>query len=597
MAIGGIVKGLKKGGSVLDDVLDSFPQAKKLDRKFEGPSDLPDVGLPSAGPKDGVPPFSTQDEVDKALDGLFNDKSLETDSLDDILEEINVGDTPLPDFGEGKFPDFDEFASADLDEKKLNDAVDEALIELGLGPETTKTSAGLNGLIEGLSESTIQKVLPSFLEETADQVDVGLLTLEEGLLKINKQAKGGADVPFINKTMLELNKLLSVQETNSLPSQFLKETAQQVEVGLLTFEEGLGKLVQAAKKANEVDDATHEIELAQKFLFDIDDVNEHVGEDWAESINLISNAEYLPVSTISSGTEAIIKNSKGIELTPFEQADFDALTEAIEKVDLNIKGIIDEEIDLDAMVITENSPNAPFDLEKTLGLETPDYVDSLNGNQLAALKTMTHIRGRKFPEVMNKLRQDHYVGVPEGLVAQFPKRDEFLQMNEFDVAAVNFYTRSGDGPMNAALRQDKYDPNTDLGAAIDATQDALDRMPSWDPSEGFLYRRINDENLKDLFDQMEDGAEFTEKGFTSATRNEVINLATGKAKEAEILAKLNFVIKPKKGGNGKAIEGLSEFLSEQEVLFKHGTKFKLITRSETENSWGENVSIIFLEEL
>ena len=60
---------------------------------------------------------------------------------------------------------------------------------------------------------------------------------------------------------------------------------------------------------------------------------------------------------------------------------------------------------------------------------------------------------------------------------------------------------------------------------------------------------------------------------------------------------LVFVVRPKEGGNGKAMEGLSEFQHENEVLFKPGSRFRLVRRETVPESEGWKRTVVFIEEL
>lgn len=289
-------------------------------------------------------------------------------------------------------------------------------------------------------------------------------------------------------------------------------------------------------------------------------------------------------------------NPQADELDSFLD-DINASLEETDKIDLSKI----EEIDLDSFTITENTPNSPTTLEDIANEgffsdARPLWIDSLDERASKGIGVMAHIRGSKFLVHKEKLIHDNYVDPPLE-PAKYPPIDVALQMEPKDFLAINFYTHSGDGPMNAALRTDKVDPDTDLGIAIEMTQNALDKVPSWNVNDGHLYRRINDINIKTIFDQMEIGEVYKEKGFTSTTREPMINAETGEAIEGRSPARLNYVILPKENGNGKPIEGLSNWsAAEQEVLFKHGTEFKLVARKTIKNAFDEDVTVVFVEE-
>ena len=248
-----------------------------------------------------------------------------------------------------------------------------------------------------------------------------------------------------------------------------------------------------------------------------------------------------------------------------------------------VQGI--EEIDLDAMEITPDRPNLPEgrDFKSLIGNNGPDWVYFRNDDEVEALTLMTHIRGPYFPHVVDDIKAKNYEGNEAAGLTNILPEEEFDKLDPLEVAAVNFYTRAGDAPMNEALREGKYDPNTSLGKAIDLTQRALQNLPSYTPfsaDEAVVHRIIRGKAVNEKFGKMEVGDTYTEEAFTSTSLKPNFSVEDGQYNFNMGREGVFFVVKPKDvGSRGHSIEDLSDFrIAEQEVLFEHGTQFKIVEK-------------------
>ena len=514
--LGSIGKGLSKlskgadevvDKSILDDMVGSFKPAEK-------PTELP---KPNVGPSGAVSPKNavplSEDEAILAAIAKWEDAPLKEDEvLSGVIDEIDLGDTPLK---EEEILDSQIFEEIDLGDTPLKE--------------------------EELLDSQI-----------FEDIDLGDTPLPGDPGDI-----GGPDP-------LDKNPLLY------LIDEFLPDTTP-------------GSL------------------------------DEWIGKDMAKQIQVLHVTGAVTGSTLEGGLHALIKNAKKQPMTTYEEAVMGIITDKMELVDVE-KGslIVDEFIDLDALEITADRPNVPegFTFEK-IANDIPEWAVMRDDDEMEALTLMTHIRGGDFPNIGDELAVKNYRNAKDTsgrpTTAMYPSLEEFEAMDPMDKVAINFYTRSGDGPMNDALRQGKVDPASQLGKAIQATDDALSRLPSWNPDQGLLHRRINGQNMVDKYASMEPGDTFTETGFTSTSRGNML-AKDGEGNNIYIggQSDIYFIIHSKEGGRAKAIEGLSDFAdSEKEVLYRPGTEFKIVAK-ETDITSQQNFNgtitdsehtIIYLEEI
>jgi hypothetical protein len=298
--------------------------------------------------------------------------------------------------------------------------------------------------------------------------------------------------------------------------------------------------------------------------------------------------------------------------------------EAVELLEAGIKKDLDEADEIEITALPEDPEEWRDDLH--IDLTNQDAVDSFENfvdndfasvpeiiedvkripkqeGDASALAVIGQVRGTGIysPKSIARRLKKNYD--PESLLSsQYPPLNTALNLDPMDHIAINFYTKNGDEIMNEALRNpDKLLEGSGVDNAIKATQRALDELPPWTPEDGFLYRRVNDRKVARLYEEMEIGQEYTEMAFKSTTR-EPIDL-----EKQDQLTRLTIITVPKStGSNARGIEGLSEYPgSEQEVMFKHGTSFRVVDKEVldvTIDMFGgkkgtERKVIVFVEEI
>ncbi|WP_154652501.1 phage minor head protein [Flavobacterium rivuli] len=130
-----------------------------------------------------------------------------------------------------------------------------------------------------------------------------------------------------------------------------------------------------------------------------------------------------------------------------------------------------------------------------------------------------------------------------------------------EVLGINRYTGSYYNEMNKYLRAGRIPPKNNLDALIGVTDSGLDKLPSF---KGTSYRGAR--LAKDIQDAYENafktGKPYLEPAYMS-TSNDFTRKFDG-----------NTVFKIV-GKNGKSVKALSEFPTEEEVLYKQGSQFKV----------------------
>jgi hypothetical protein len=346
-----------------------------------------------------------------------------------------------------------------------------------------------------------------------------------------------------------------------------------------------------------------DVEIAKSNIISLTDANpdlvaNSIGSEWAIKLNNMLTMDFISQSDAKDFVSYIQKGESLEDFTPAETAAWEKVTDLLDTTPTSGVSSNTSLQPID-MIITPDNPNSPFSFDEMLSDKayTPEWVFDLDTLDQNALTMMSHIRGGRFAEKGAELKQHAEAMSLSAVNRMYPNFDEIKDMSEFDLTAINFYTRSGDEPMNAALRSDNVQPGSDLEGAIKATSNALDKLPSWSPDDGMLYRRVNDARVRELFQNMEVGQEYTEKAFTSTTRQELFDIEKGEFTNVWG-NRLMFVIKPKQGGNGKAIEQLSEFLSESEVLFKPRSSFRIVHKQEVPKTADANEgTVVFVEEI
>jgi hypothetical protein len=166
-----------------------------------------------------------------------------------------------------------------------------------------------------------------------------------------------------------------------------------------------------------------------------------------------------------------------------------------------------------------------------------------------------------------------------------------LGLNDMDIAAINFYTHTGDGWQNWRLRYpeewkkrhpEEYEYEQEqLDLIVKRTNEALDKLPD---HFDVVYRStsiygMEAENLADMYRV---GDVLPEMAYTSTSLK-------------ERSGGIEYVVLSK---TGKLIRKISEYKTEEEVLFRPGTQFRVIHKEVVgQNSKGNDKSVIYLEEI
>ena len=284
----------------------------------------------------------------------------------------------------------------------------------------------------------------------------------------------------------------------------------------------------------------------------------------------------------------------------------DEAIKAIEKKAAIKLGELDDDtldsFDLDKEIISVDNQNSPERFQQILDDiafkdDQEPILRQLNVRDEADEQTLglaMHIRGTGMIDRMDRIFDQSYSSDITPLRAEYPPREVAEATHPVEAIAINLYTKNGDEAINTALREKAVEPGSDLSATIQSLQNGLDKLPSWEPETGVLYRQVGDPNVRELYEAMPVGQVFTERAFTSTSRTALDFDMPGR--------NLNFVIMAKENGNGKPIEGFSEFTDEREILFKHGTEFKIVSKQVKKevDDFGRTTTdrlIIFLEEL
>ena len=592
MAVGGIVKGIKTAAKAADDtpILDELVSSV-------------------AGFK--APPVKAQDEI-----------------IGEAIEEIDIGATPLPG---GQQALYDDILGAAIEEetqhklKSFEDILFEE-VEKTVEPELSQEAVDQLSVLSAVGKTSgfeVDQVLAEslghdfkpqlkdvkpYLEETypnlpayaqdevVDLYGSGLITGDE----ISKVAsKKAANPGKIWDQIAEDIKSYPHTPDADMSVEEIDELTDQVFNGHMSIGDAktlIESKVLSADKADFEEGALDWISMT----FDDDEglgfKQENldiIGGEWAANLFKLHEEEIIDHGTTQEFLKAALKIQKGESLNDAEASVFDIVTDFFDTgVDAVVASGKKEPTFLDM-----DRPNSPATMEKLAkDYETGpirEWIDMLSPEETQALQAMAYVRGGGgFLEVAQNVRRS--VRAPQNEFA-YPGVDVVDTMDDMDIAAINFYSMRGDKIMNPALRAGRDLTGTDLGEAINATVRALDNLPSWDLEDApVLYRRVNDNHVRQLFESMPIGQEYSEKAFMSTTHKKVIADPEDPTTATDSLV---FVVRPKEGGNGKAMEGLSEFQHENEVLFKPGSRFRLVRRETVPESEGWKRTVVFIEEL
>lgn len=158
------------------------------------------------------------------------------------------------------------------------------------------------------------------------------------------------------------------------------------------------------------------------------------------------------------------------------------------------------------------------------------------------------------------------------LLKKDPTKLEGLNLSKEDAEIIHAWTTPDYyKDINAVLRGEKEATQFELDF-IEKLNNALDKLDNF---KGTVYRDL-DSNfpIKELLENYQKGGPYKFKGFSASDKNPDMNLKKWKHKPA----KYRLEIKSKTGKSVKQIAWENPKLEEQldEVLFKDGTKFKII---------------------
>ncbi|HEU4613419.1 MAG TPA: ADP-ribosyltransferase domain-containing protein [Kofleriaceae bacterium] len=132
---------------------------------------------------------------------------------------------------------------------------------------------------------------------------------------------------------------------------------------------------------------------------------------------------------------------------------------------------------------------------------------------------------------------------------------------EAELVAILLYTSTHFVEMNKALRTADASKLDDVGDAIALASAGLEKMPVY---QGWTYRGV-DSLPAEVLAKYVPGQTVTEEAFTSSSY----------AESGQYAGNVQFRIKSK---DGRLVESLSRYDNEKEVLFKPGSKFKVVDK-------------------
>jgi hypothetical protein len=172
-------------------------------------------------------------------------------------------------------------------------------------------------------------------------------------------------------------------------------------------------------------------------------------------------------------------------------------------------------------------------------------------------------------------------------VSTFKDEREKYGLSEAEIISVKTYTNDYYTTINKALREKNV--NSEQSSFNDVLNRTLDKLESY---EGVVYRgvKLNEKQIQIYKDAFENKKEHIEFGFTSTSRDSqtagYFGVDLGGNVQIKILSK-----------TGRNLDDVSiSHASEQEILFKSGTKFK-ITQFKKKRGKSENIYEIEMEEL
>lgn len=191
--------------------------------------------------------------------------------------------------------------------------------------------------------------------------------------------------------------------------------------------------------------------------------------------------------------------------------------------------------------------------------------------------------GRVTPDEIERIKKKSSLGGnlndPTLIPSKVKEAAKEYGMNEHEMLLINSYTDGLYWDLNQAILHNAVDDPTKV--AIRALNKALDKAPTF---EGVTYRGmgIDFEQREALMEKLKSPGGFKFGTFVSTSRQQDVAANWGGS------AAVVFVIHGKKG---RDIDRLSGHDSEDEVLFKAGTKFKFVKLEDMEmNSYGDKIT-------
>lgn len=233
---------------------------------------------------------------------------------------------------------------------------------------------------------------------------------------------------------------------------------------------------------------------------------------------------------------------------------------------------VDDTAGLDAPSPGPSGSFTPGPAHPDFRIEIEDEFESM------AFDFVRNFRGPEFDGRVERWRNSPQI--PDKLYLSNPLPDEFWQaitesyrsMSPAEAGAINWYTRNGDEFMNSYLRfgtlrtartggitGEKINPELTRAAVeanIELLTNALEKIPAY--THGPVYRTVGSK-VEEIAAMYTEGEITVEKAFTSYSM------------EKRSDSRINFYIESPK--TAKSIRGLSEYDTEEEVLFKPGTRF------------------------
>jgi hypothetical protein len=379
---------------------------------------------------------------------------------------------------------------------------------------------------------------------------------------------------------------------DDLPSGFIKEKAAQVQVGLITPKEAFDTLSNLA-----IPPTLSPVQKEKAFDFildnsifategDLKQVDEKVlsenffkfEEGVIDEQTFVDNIlDSLVPSSGFSSDEAFATGMTIEKLSDAEQVieDFLSLTPAQAKI-LNdnqklklanqiVGDVADDDTSMELALSADKIPHLPPSIFTEAAGE-----DRIRRDVVKTLEAVRTTDDMETAVARVRNREEAIEGRFESPGKLGVDAHKFVQdLDDLEVAAIEFYTHRGDTAVNKALRQGLVEPGSALDNTINFMNQVLDKIPKYD---GVVYRDVG----RDRFDAYAVGEEVVEKAFTSTTLNRR-GLTFKGLQEGRRYPSATFIIQSKEG---RYIRPLTHrnYEGEEEVLYKSGQKFRVVDK-------------------